>query len=83
MTEKYFVHCRDAYLAEKRNPKALGDAVASLLNNQKLRKKISRNGLKFLDRNGFRNKVAMEKVMEVFENVVRSPTMRNKNHIKR
>lgn len=69
MTEKFFVHNQDAHLVGKKNPKALGNAIASLLNNAKLKKRLSENGLKFLDRYGFRNKIIREKIIEVLNNV--------------
>ena len=71
MTEKFFVHEKEAYLVEKKNPKELGDSIIKLIENSKLRKKLSQNGLKFLDIYGFRNKVIREKIMEVFDEVKR------------
>ena len=73
MTEQYFVHSRDAYLAEKKNPKALGEAIVKVLGNEKLRKKLANNGLGFLDRYGFRNEVIRKKILEVFRNVTTPP----------
>ena len=72
MTEKFFVHGQDAYLIEKKNPKALGEGIIKLLEDSKLRKELSQNGLKFLDRYGFRNKIIRDKVMKVFDEVKRT-----------
>jgi len=69
MTEKFFVDKQDAYLVEKKNPEMLGFAIADLLKNKKLREKLSQNGLKFLDRYGFRNKIIREKIMKVLNDV--------------
>ena len=69
MTEKFFVDKQDAYLVEKKNPEMLGFAIADLLKNKKLREKLSQNGLKFLDRDGFRNKIIREKIMKVLNDV--------------
>lgn len=71
MTEKFFVHGQDAYLVEKKNPELLGLAIADLLKNKKLRKTLLENGLKFLDKYGFRNKIIREKIMKVFNDVRR------------
>ena len=71
MTEKFFVHGQDAYLVEKKNPKQLGESIANLLDNPKLRKKLSENGLKFLDRYGFRNKIIIKKLMKVFDEIIK------------
>lgn len=72
MTEKFFIHNQDAHLVEKKNPKALGNAVIIMLKNAKLRKRLSENGLKFLDRYGFRNRIIREKIIEVINNVRRA-----------
>ena len=72
MTEKFFVHCQDAYLVEKKNPEALADGIIRLLEDSKLRKKLSQNGLKFLDRYGFRNKIIRGKIMKVFDKVTKT-----------
>ena len=64
-TEKFFVHKQDAYLVEKKNARALGEAIINLVNNLSLRKKFSENGLEFLDRHGFRNKKIREKIMSI------------------
>lgn len=69
MTEKYFMHGKDAYLAEKKKPKALGEAIAGLLENKSLRKRLSCNGLKFLDKHEFRNKAIRQKIIKLFNDV--------------
>jgi len=69
MTEKFFVHKQDAYLTEKKNPKALGGAIADLLKKPKLRNNISKNSSKFLERYEFRNKVIRKKIMKTFKDV--------------
>ena len=69
VTENFFIHQKDAYLVEKKNPEMLGEAIANLINNTKLRKKLSENGLKFLERYGFKNKIIREKIMKVLNNV--------------
>jgi len=69
MTEKFFVHGQYAYLVEKKNPKELGESIVKLLKDGKLKKRLSQNGLKFLDRYGFRNRIIREKIMKVFEGV--------------
>lgn len=69
MTEKYFTHKKYAYLVEKKNPGKIGNAVAELLTDGKLRKNLSENGLEFLEKNGFRNKAVRERIMKVFEGV--------------
>lgn len=72
MTERFFVHKKDAYLVEKKNPKQLGESIVKLLNDKKLRKKLPNNGLRFLDGYGFRNKVIKEKIMKIFNEVVKT-----------
>ena len=69
MTEKYFIHKKYAYLAEKKNPEEIGNAVAEMLINDKLRKNLSENGMGFLEKNGFRNKVIRKRLMKVFAGV--------------
>ena len=69
-TEKFFVHEKDAFLIEKRSPEMLAKAIAALLKDAKLRKKLSENGLKFLDRHGFRNKVVREKIIKTFKELL-------------
>ena len=71
MTEKYFTHGKYAYLAEKKNHGEIGNAVAELLINDKLRKNLSENGMEFLEKNGFRNKVIRERLMKVFNDVIK------------
>lgn len=72
MTERFFIHQKDAHLVEKKNPGLLGEAVISMLKNAKLRKRLSQNGLKFLDRYEFRNKFIKEKIMKVFKEVTKT-----------
>ena len=69
VTENFFIHQKDAYLVEKKNPEMLGSAIVDLLKNKKLREKLSQNGLKFLDRYGFRNKIIRERIMKVLNQV--------------
>ena len=71
VTEKYFIHGKDAYLVEKKNPKALGNAITKMLQNQRLRNKISQNSLNFLDRHGFRNRVIIKKIKNTLKEVVK------------
>lgn len=71
ITEKFFTHKKYAYLAEKKNPEALGEAIAYLLENEKLRKKLSQNGFEFLEKYGFRNKVIMHKIMKTFNEAIK------------
>ena len=71
MTEKYFTHKKYAYLVEKQNPKMLGDSIAYLLKNEGLRKKLSQNGMEFLDKHGFRKKNIIKKIMRIFELAVK------------
>lgn len=70
-TEKFFVHMQDAYLVEKKNPKALGKAVVYLLENPQLRKNLSQNGLKFLGRYGFRNRAVRNKIITILKNAIK------------
>lgn len=72
VTEKFFVHNKDAYLVEKKNPELLGKGIINLQQNPKLRKKISENGLKFLERYGFRNKISRDKMLKVFKEVIKN-----------
>jgi glycosyltransferase EpsD len=72
MTKKFFAHKKDAYLVEKKNPKALGDAIIKMLGEPKLRKNLSENGLEFLERYGFRNKVIRQKIMKTLKTVSRT-----------
>ncbi len=71
MTEKFFIHGQDACLVEKKNPKELGEVIASLLKDKKLRDKLSKNGVKFLDRYGFRNKIIKENILKILDNVIK------------
>lgn len=70
-TEKYFAHNKYAYLVEKQNPKALGEAIAYLLKNTGLRKKLSTNGLVFLEKYGFRKNVIRKKIMNLFNQALK------------
>lgn len=67
MTEKFFTHEKYGFLAEKKNPKLLGESIASLLRNAKLRKRLAENGLKFLDMHGFRNSVIIKKIIRTLK----------------
>lgn len=69
MTEKFFTHREYAYLAEKKNPRDLGKAIADLLENKKLRKKLSENGMKFLEKYEFRNKAIISKILATLRSV--------------
>lgn len=69
MTEKFFTHREYAYLAEKKDPESLGTAIADLLRDKKLRKKLSANGLKFLDKYEFRNKAIISKIIGTLRGV--------------
>ncbi len=69
MTEKFFVHKKDAYLVEKKNPRNLADGITYLLKNKKLRKALSKNGMEFLEMNGFRNKVIIKKILKTLNEV--------------
>lgn len=71
ITEKFFIHKKYAYLVEKKNPKELGEAVISLLEDEKLRNKLSKNGLEFLEKYGFRNKVIINKIMKTFNKTIK------------
>ena len=72
MTEKFFVHKQDAYLVEKKNPRLLAKAIVDLLNNKNLRMKLSQNGLKFLDKYEFRNKIIKQKILKVFKSIIKT-----------
>ena len=72
MTEEFFTHQKYAYLVEKKTPKALGEAIAYLLENQKLRKKLAQNGSRFLEKYGFRNKVIIKKIMKTFNDAMKT-----------
>ncbi len=71
MTKKFFGHKKDAFLVEKKSPELLAKAILYLLKNAKLRKYLSENGLNFLERHGFRNRAIREKIMKIFEDVVK------------
>src|SRR3989338_2328096 len=70
MTEKYFVHCRDTYLVDKKNPKLLGESIVELLNDKNLRQKLSKNGLEFLDKYEFRNQAIINKIIKILKNSI-------------
>lgn len=69
MTEKFFFHKNDAYLVEKKNPESLGKAITELLKDLKLRKKLSENGLKFLEKYEFRNEAIRQKITKILKEV--------------
>lgn len=69
LTEKFFVHKQDAYLVEKKNPKSLGSGIINLLEKKALRKRLSENGLKFLERYMFRDKIIRKKIIKIFKDV--------------
>ena len=71
MTEKLFSHSKYAYLAEKKNPKSLGESVVKLLNDKNLRQKLSKNGLEFLDKYEFRNKAIINKIIKVLKDSIK------------
>ena len=71
MTEKFFVHRKDAYLVERKNPRLLGEAIVNLLKDKNLRKKISLNGLKFLDKYEFRNRAIINKIIKTLKNSIK------------
>ena len=72
MTEKFFIHRKYAYLAEKKDPESLGKAIADLLNDKNLSKKLSENGLKFLDKYEFRNRAIISRIMKVLEDATKA-----------
>ena len=71
MTEKFFVHGKDAYLVERKKPRLLGEAIVNLLKDKNLRKKISLNGLKFLDKYEFRNRAIINKIIKTLKNSIK------------
>jgi glycosyltransferase involved in cell wall biosynthesis len=79
MTEKFFVHGKDAYLVEKKNPRLLGESIAGLLSDAMLRKKLSENGLKFLERYGFRNRVIIRNAMRTLKYAIEHATYKVKS----
>ena len=72
VTEKFFIHKKDAYLVNKKNPEDLAKGVIDLLRDVKLRKKLSENSLKFLGRYGFKNKIIKEKIMKALKDVMKT-----------
>ena len=72
MTEKFFAHKKDAYLVEKKNPKALSNAIVKLLGDLKLRNNLSENGARFLERYGFRNKAIRQKIIETLKTAIKT-----------
>ncbi|MBI2135133.1 glycosyltransferase family 4 protein [Candidatus Woesearchaeota archaeon] len=69
-TEKYFIHNKYAYLVEKQNPKALGEAIAYLLKNTGVRKKLASNGMDFLEKYRFRKNAIRNKMMGAFNKAI-------------
>ena len=72
MTEKFFVHKQDAYLVQKQNPKELGNAIAGLLKDAKLRQKLAKNGTNFLERYKFRNSMVKDKIVAALKSVIKN-----------
>ena len=72
LTEKFFIHGKDAYLVKKKNPEELGNAIITMLNKPIIRKKLSGNGLKFLEKYGFRNRIIKDKIVGVLNSVIKN-----------
>ena len=72
VTEKFFIHKKDAYLVNKKNPEDLAKGVIAILRDMNLRKRLSENSLKFLGRYGFRNKIIREKIMKALKDAMKT-----------
>jgi glycosyltransferase involved in cell wall biosynthesis len=72
LTEKFFVHGKDAYLVRKKNPEELENAIIKMLKAKNLRNKLSKNGLKFLERYGFRNRIIKDKILGILNSAVKN-----------
>ncbi len=82
MTEQFFIHKQDAYLVEEKNPKLLGEAIVDLLKDKNLRKKLSQNGLMFLEKYEFRNKAIIKKIANTLKSVIRNSPANTRLHQK-
>ncbi len=77
LTEKFFVHKENSYLIDKKNPKQLGNGISDLLKSSALRKKISSNGINFLEKYGFRNKIITQKIINTFKDTIKKADKKN------
>lgn len=66
--EKGYRHLEDAYLADN-DPGSLANGILELLRNDKLRKKLSDAGPKFLKEKGFYNDDIIRKTNETFQHL--------------
>ena len=73
LTEKYLVHKKTAYLIPTRNEVELANAILYLLEQKKLRKKLSKSALGLIEELGFSEKNIVKNIMKVYRRVMIKP----------
>lgn len=69
-TEKIFTHKKDCYLIKPKKPKEAADAIIEILNNKKLREKLSKNGIKLLKKHGFTKKDVIGGLNSLYQKLI-------------
>mgnify|MGYP001618596310 FL=1 len=67
---RYYRHKEYAYLIPKEDPAALADAILVLLKNDRLRRKLAKNGPKFLEEFGFKKDIVVKQTIELYKKLI-------------
>jgi len=67
---RYYRHKEYAYLIPKENPDALAEAILVLLKDNDLRKKLAKNGPKFLDEFGFKKDIVVKQTIDLYKELI-------------
>jgi glycosyltransferase involved in cell wall biosynthesis len=70
---KYYRHKEYAYLIPKENPLELANAILTLIKDDSLRRKLSKNGLKFLKEFGFEKEIVIKQTIEIYKKLINEP----------
>ena len=66
----YYRHKEYAYLIPKEDHNALANAVLVLLKDKILRKKLAKNGPKFLEEFGFKKEIVVKQTIDLYNNLI-------------
>ncbi len=67
---KYYRHKEYAYLIQKENPDELANAILTLIKDDSLRRKLSKNGSNFLKEFGFEKEVVIKETIEIYKRLI-------------
>ena len=67
---KYYRHKEYAYLIQKENPAELANAILTLLKDDSLRRKLSKNGSKFLKEFSFEKEIVVKQTIEIYKKLI-------------